>query len=876
MGNQASYDVNQDPENINLVGQNLTELPFIPLMEKEAKHLYLSNNKLATLPDNLEEVLSIDLSKNNMGPSLPTNVAKALTTYRNLRNLILASNHLKDLSKFLKNDVIETINLTANQFSRFPEKFKELFPKVKKFYFSCNFLKTFSNFQSELITILSLSLNCIESIDVSSLNMPQLTKLDLSKNKINKLPNNLSKSFPILNSLDLSDNFIDEIPENDDDNIVFPETLQELNLSNNLIEKISNSITSLNNLTVLTIANNKITEIPALNPSLTNFDASRNEISTISKQTLKNLKEISLSDNKITSFPIEIKMKQVTTIVLHHNQITEIKIGETPLKSFLSKTLKSIDLSFNEIEDIPKELFETLPNLQIFAISFNKISIVPPEISACTKMTYLELSSNPIKNLPKMPLSLETIAASNCLIESLDDVFIEQRQRSRYYSTAEKIRRSESDVEENRNDEGNRPLAKSESQIAFSGLRQADFSENLLEEFPNISDLQILNLSHNKLKTLPTISSQTRILDVSMNEIENLPDSITAPFLIELNLSFNKFSKLPKFQRVSHLKYLELAGNHIKGSLDVSEMKDIDVIDLSGTEISTVTSQNTITCEIITSNKNFKILNKKNKPSKLKSLYVDISCSGFTEMLGLRDSMEDSIILRDDLGLYAVSDGHGGSYTSRFISSKIISEFEKENELQSKKGKGKSKKEIITSIFKETKKSLKKKSFSDGSTICLCHIYSSKKSRNLITAHLGDARALIIQNDGCSRELTKDHKPFLRNEFERIHNIFGSISNENRVDGILAVSKTMGDNYVFGVGHDPEINEFVIDDEKDRFLVIACDGVFDVLSNDEVARIVMNCESPNEAAFKIRNVSFGVRSLDNITVIVVNLMNNNN
>ena len=51
------------------------------------------------------------------------------------------------------------------------------------------------------------------------------------------------------------------------------------------------------------------------------------------------------------------------------------------------------------------------------------------------------------------------------------------------------------------------------------------------------------------------------------------------------------------------------------------------------------------------------------------------------------------------------------------------------------------------------------------------------------------------------------------------------------------------------------------------------DGVFDVLSNDEVANIAYNSYSPNDAAHQIRNAAFGVGSNDNISVIVVDLVN---
>ena len=109
-----------------------------------------------------------------------------------------------------------------------------------------------------------------------------------------------------------------------------------------------------------------------------------------------------------------------------------------------------------------------------------------------------------------------------------------------------------------------------------------------------------------------------------------------------------------------------------------------------------------------------------------------------------------------------------------------------------------------------------------------------------------------------------------RSEFERIHNIHGNLSKDNRVDGVLAVSRAIGDFSVYGIGREPDLNEFDVL-EDDKYLIICCDGVFDVLSNDDVAKIAVNSSSTNEAAFKIRNTAFGCRSSDNISVLVIDL-----
>ena len=92
----------------------------------------------------------------------------------------------------------------------------------------------------------------------------------------------------------------------------------------------------------------------------------------------------------------------------------------------------------------------------------------------------------------------------------------------------------------------------------------------------------------------------------------------------------------------------------------------------------------------------------------------------------------------------------------------------------------------------------------------------------------------------------------------------------NRIDGVLAVSRSIGDYSVFAVGREIELNGFGVN-EDDRYLVICCDGVFDVLTNDDVAVVASGASSPSEAAFSIRNAAYACGSTDNISVVVVDL-----
>ncbi|KAK8872022.1 hypothetical protein M9Y10_007778 [Tritrichomonas musculus] len=831
MGNQQSKNL-MEPESVVLNNRNLTKFPFTPSKESKIKYLYLSGNHISSLPKNMKEVILVDISSNEIGPSLPISISEALASYPKLNTLYLTQNNLEDVNN-LQNSTLQTFYLAQNRLNQLPNQFFGKFPDIQTIFLDCNFIKVLSNQKSESIHTLSSSLNCIETIDTSTLAFSQLISLDLSKNRITKLPDSFSKSFPNLQTLNLSNNFISEIPENKGDDLVLPEKLTEINLSNNLLEKVPNSITNIPNLTKLNLDNNKISHIPQLNSKIVEFRAANNKISSIDDQKLDFLKEFVIFKNEIEEFPIQIKSSQNNSFIIDHNKISGFHFDDISINDILSTHITVIDISFNQIESIPKELFESLPNLHTFSAIFNKITVIPSEISNCQNLFYLNVSHNPIKKLPQLPNSLNRITASNCQIESFSE---------------------------------NQP----------PNLKLIDLSGNNLTSFPTIPTIQILNLSQNRIKKMPDVTDCMRVLDLSMNEIDSTPDFINGPSIADINLSHNKLTKLPQSLNAPFLHYLELSENPIEAVLDVSKFPFLKRIDITQTGIEIAGSTAKIE-EIITSRREEPKEEGKRKKEEgtatPKIIYVNQEIdgnkrkSGYSEFLGMRNSMEDSIIVRDDLNLYAVCDGHGGASTAKLASIVIADQFEeRRNDFLLEKAF-----DFVSQMVRESIEKILRMGLNDGSTLCLAFLVTNENNeKKLITAHLGDSRAMIVRSDGQSRELTKDHKPSMRSEFERVHNEFGVVSKDDRIDGVLAVARSIGDLNVQGVGREAELNEFDVD-KDDRFLVIGCDGVFDVLQNDDVAKIASEASSPDEAAYMIRNAAFACLSNDNISVVVVDL-----
>jgi len=142
-------------------------------------------------------------------------------------------------------------------------------------------------------------------------------------------------------------------------------------------------------------------------------------------------------------------------------------------------------------------------------------------------------------------------------------------------------------------------------------------------------------------------------------------------------------------------------------------------------------------------------------------------------------------------------------------------------------------------------------SFNSGTTA----LTIVKQGDLMVLANVGDSRAVLatISDDGSLApvQLTTDFKPNLHQEAERITQCKGRVfclSDEPGVHRVwlpneetpgLAMSRAFGDYCVkdFGLISVPEVTQRVVTD-RDQFVVLATDGVWDVISNKEAVEIV--------------------------------------
>ncbi|CAJ1972750.1 unnamed protein product [Sphenostylis stenocarpa] len=173
--------------------------------------------------------------------------------------------------------------------------------------------------------------------------------------------------------------------------------------------------------------------------------------------------------------------------------------------------------------------------------------------------------------------------------------------------------------------------------------------------------------------------------------------------------------------------------------------------------------------------------------------------------------------------------------------------------------------EAIVSAFKVMEKDVKLHYNLDCSTSGTTAVVIIKQGEGLIIANLGDSRAVmgtISDEKLVATQLTTDLKPELPREAERIRRCNGCVyasKEEPEIQRVwmpnngsspgLAMSRSFGDFLLkdYGVIAIPEISYHPLT-SSDQFIVLATDGVWDVLSNNEVASIVWSAESEEVAA----------------------------
>ncbi|KAM6597216.1 hypothetical protein CsatA_007740 [Cannabis sativa] len=296
---------------------------------------------------------------------------------------------------------------------------------------------------------------------------------------------------------------------------------------------------------------------------------------------------------------------------------------------------------------------------------------------------------------------------------------------------------------------------------------------------------------------------------------------------------------------------------------------------------------------------------------------------GFASVCGRRREMEDALAIypsffrrtketMPELHYFGVYDGHGCSHVATKCRERLH-ELVKE-ELESKENSTEWKSTMERSFFRMDDEVIAWNGSGSGSN-CRCELQTPEcdavgstavvaviTTDKIIVANCGDSRAVLCRN-GTAVPLSSDHKPDRPDELSRIQAAGGRVIywDGPRVLGVLAMSRAIGDNYLKPyVSSEPEvtITDRTADDDC---LILASDGLWDVVSNETACGVVRMClrgkgavsascssaASPEskvpaadtavadkacaDASMLLTKLALARHSTDNVSVIVVDL-----
>ncbi|XP_070590642.1 protein phosphatase 1B isoform X1 [Erythrolamprus reginae] len=269
---------------------------------------------------------------------------------------------------------------------------------------------------------------------------------------------------------------------------------------------------------------------------------------------------------------------------------------------------------------------------------------------------------------------------------------------------------------------------------------------------------------------------------------------------------------------------------------------------------------------------------------------------GLSSMQGWRVEMEDAHTAvvgiphgLEDWSFFAVYDGHAGSRVANYCSNHLLEHITSNEDFRGTEQPGCALEPSVENVKSGIRTGFLKideymRNFSDlrngmdrsGSTAVGVMI----SPEHIYFINCGDSRAVLYRN-GQVCFSTQDHKPCNPREKERIQNAGGSVMIQ-RVNGSLAVSRALGDydyKCVDGKGPteqlvspEPEVYE-IVRAEEDEFIVLACDGIWDVMSNEELCEFVKSRLEVSDDLEKVCNwvvdTCLHKGSRDNMSIVLV-------
>uniref|UniRef100_A0A8C3VLZ2 PH domain leucine-rich repeat-containing protein phosphatase 2 n=1 Tax=Catagonus wagneri TaxID=51154 RepID=A0A8C3VLZ2_9CETA len=669
------------------------------------------------------------------------------------------------------------------------------FSQLKGLNLSHNKLGLFPVLLCEISTLTELNLSCNGFHDLPSQigNLLNLQTLCLDGNFLTTLPEELG-NLQQLSSLGISFNNFSQIPE------VYEKLamLDKVVMAGNRLEVLDLGLLNrMSHIKHVDFRMNhlKTTVIENLegNKYITHMDLRDNQLTDLDLSSLCNLEQLHCERNQLRE--LTLSGFSLRTLYANSNRLTAVNVYPVP------SLLTSLELSRNLLECVPDWACEA-KKIEVLDVSYNLLTEVPMRILSSLSLRRLMLGHNHVQNLPGLVehIPLEVLDIQHNLLTRLPETL---------FSKA-------------------------------------------LNKLNKLEQLEELNLSGNKLKTIPTTIANCRRLHTLVahsNNISIFPEILQLPQIQFVDLSCNDLTEILIPEALpATLQDLDLTGN----TNLVLEHKTLD------------------TFSHITTLK----IDQKPLPTTDSTVTSTFWSHGLAEMAGQRNKLCVSALAVDNFAegvgaVYGMFDGDRNEELPRLLQCTMADVLLEEVQQSTNDT------VFMANTFLVSHRKLGMAGQKLGSSALLCYIRPDTadpaSSFSLTVANVGTCQAVLCRSGKpvpLSKVFSLEQDP---EEAQRVKDQKAIITEDNKVNGVTCCTRMLGCTYLYPwILPKPHISSTPLS-IQDELLILGNKALWEHLSYTEAVSAVRHVQDPLMAAKKLCTLAQSYGCQDNVGAMVVYL-----
>ncbi|XP_008067761.1 PH domain leucine-rich repeat-containing protein phosphatase 2 isoform X2 [Carlito syrichta] len=669
------------------------------------------------------------------------------------------------------------------------------FSQLKGLNLSHNKLGLFPVLLCEISTLTELNLSCngFNNLPSQIGNLLNLQTLCLDGNFLTTLPEELG-NLQQLSSLGISFNNFSQIPE------VYEKLtmLDKVVMAGNCLEALNLGVLSrMSHIKYVDLRMNclktMVLENLEGNRYITHMDLRDNQLTDLDLSSLCNLEQLHCERNQLRE--LTLSGFSLRTVYANSNKLTAVNVYPVP------SLLTSLELSRNLLECIPDWACEA-KKIEILDVSYNLLTEVPMRILSSLSLRKLMVGHNHVQNLPMLVehIPLEVLDIQHNILTRLPDTL---------FSKA-------------------------------------------LNKLNKLEQLEELNLSGNKLKTIPTTIANCKRLHTLVahsNNISIFPEILQLPQIQFVDLSCNDLTEILIPEALpATLQDLDLTGN----TNLVLEHKTLDIF----SHITTLK------------------IDQKPLPTTDSTVTSTFWSHGLAEMAGQRNKLCVSALAMDNFAegvgaVYGMFDGDRNEELPRLLQCTMADVLLEEVQQSTNDT------VFMANTFLVSHRKLGMAGQKLGSSALLCYIRpdtaDSASSFSLTVANVGTCQAVLCRSGKpvpLSKVFSLEQDP---EEAQRVKDQKAIITEDNKVNGVTCCTRMLGCTYLYPwILPKSHISSTPLT-IQDELLILGNKALWEHLSYTEAVSAVRHVQDPLAAAKKLCTLAQSYGCQDNVGAMVVYL-----